>query len=454
MNTHTYVDIFSGAGGIGEGFEQAGFIMLRSIDSDQHACKTLRTREIYRMFSEENEMMEYYKNYINGKINLNDLYKMHNGLKQHLKKIIKCKKLTHLNVYNEVNSIRKISNKEIDVLVGGPPCQAYSIIGRARDKNRKIYDEKHELYKIYLKIVSLLKPKFFVYENVPGLLSANNVNGQILVKLSKDFSNLRTKYTIIPKETNQTSLFPLKHLNFKDYIIDTVKFGVPQYRKRVILVGIRTDYYIRNKNLINEFWINFDKKSIDKEINVNDAINDLPHLYRTEGSDTSSGKYNMGRPTEYQKLMRKNSFGVSNHQARSHMASDVKRYKYFIEKSLDKNCHINLNDLKNEKPELMPNHRNQRTFLDRFKVQLPNRPSSTVTAHISKDGHYYIHPDIEQCRSLTVREAARLQSFPDNYYFEGPRTQQFRQVGNAVPPLLAKNIAETIKEILIEIDGR
>jgi len=363
MNNYTYIDLFSGAGGLGEGFEQSGFYMIRSIDSDRHACQTLKTRELYRIFANNKELILQFKFYVEGKISLNHLYNIHPGLKSYIDKKIKCKSLSIENIYSEVNSVKKLINSELDVLIGGPPCQAYSLIGRARDKENKNNDERHELYIVYLRLVSLLKPKFFVYENVPGLLSACNVNGQILHRFSEDFSKLRTSYTIIPKRTDETEKFPLNKLHFKDYIICADNYGVPQFRKRVVLVGVRTDFYMENKDLINKFWIRLDNKKTQKPVSVQNAIYDLPHVEKGEGSDQYySHKYEIGRPSKYQDMMRKNTLGIINHKARTHMESDVERYKYFIKKSLESKRHISLKEIQNEKPELMPNHKNKKNF--------------------------------------------------------------------------------------------
>jgi DNA (cytosine-5)-methyltransferase 1 len=316
--------------------------------------------------------------------------------------------------------------------------QPYSLVGRARDPNRMELDSRNFLYEHYLEILDYFQPDFFVFENVPGLVTARVKGEKIFSKLQEDFRKISPSYEIAPS-FDEYSKRP------REYILDSTTYGIPQKRKRVVFIGYKESLLSESPSINNVFRkILKLKPSEYADYKVSDAIGDLPSLKPGEGSDGWFGKYLNDTLTPYQKKMRKGSPGILNHRARTHMKSDLERYRFFIEHHLNGNKAATLIDLMRERPDLTPAHNHLDKFLDRFKVQRWSQPSSTITAHICKDGHYYIHPDINQCRSFTVREAARCQSFPDNFKFEGPRTEQFRQVGNAVPPILAGVIARFI----------
>lgn len=500
------IDIFAGPGGLGEGFSSVMdakgnpvFKLKVSIEKDPVAHKTLSLRAIFRSFPRHDIPDAYYQ-YIRGEITKETL--------------IKDKRVSALakEAFDEAKNaeLGKTSTQIVDgwisnalkgakdwVLIGGPPCQAYSIVGRSRRTNESVEkfesDEKHTLYKEYLRIIQQFKPTIFVMENVKGILSSTLQGTKIFQKIladlaspSKDLS-YEIRSFVVPNDPEQ--------LKPSDYIIRSEDFGIPQARHRVILFGILkshsksiganpAEYILRKHPTIvstQETLIDLPeiRSKISKEMDSYDAwhsalaetLKVLPKSYHKAHPDvcdtlasaiaisaihTSSGgryipsKIKSTLPRELKSwLIDSKINGVIQHESRSHMRSDLQRYIFASAFAKSKGRSPKIEDFPKA---LLPEHRNVNSdkvpFADRFKVQLAESPSTTVVAHIAKDGHYYIHPDPSQARSLTLREAARLQTFPDNYFFEGTRTEQYTQVGNAVPPLLAYKIATIVAKAL------
>jgi DNA (cytosine-5)-methyltransferase 1 len=414
----TYIDLYAGAGGLSEGFLRTGFKPIAHVELDEAACYTLKTRTAYHYLKSVNEY-DTYISYLKGEISRNDLY---SSIPQELLDVI-----INLSIGSEYNNAihkrikNQLFNNEVDLIIGGPPCQAYSLVGRARAADRMIGDPRNYLYKHYAKYLELYQPKMFVFENVLGLKSASK--GLYL--------------------SNMENLFLKKGYLLKLFIVAANNFGVLQKRKRIIIIGWKKNLTITIPDL-ETIKNNF-------EYNVNSIFDDLPSLQPGQGTDkyieygTKSNKYlNLTN-------IRNGLNVLTQHVARPHTEQDREIYRIAVEKWNVNKERLNYNHL----PSRLKTHENRNSFFDRFKVVAANELySQTVMAHISKDGHYYIHPDIKQNRSITVREAARLQSFPDDYYFEGikegsNRTAAFKQIGNAVPPLLSQKIAELIKSQLL-----
>lgn len=442
------IDLFAGCGGLSEGFVQAGFRVIAQIEMDKWACETLKTRHLYYQLRED-KRSRVYNQFLQEQTSRGDILNKFPEIKRTIDHIViqsEFGKEKLDEILNKIAATRKFHDTpEFNVVIGGPPCQPYSLAGRSRDPDRMELDGRHFLYEHYLKILESLQPDFFVYENVPGLLTAEAKGEQLFSKMLEDFRNIYPSYEIAPS-------FDEYSRNPRQYLLDSNAYGIPQKRKRVVFIGYKESLLIQNPDIKNVF-----KKILKPRVSpyrgyvVSDAIGDLPTLRPGDGSDGWYGEYPQKELTPYQHKMRDGSPGILNHKARTHMKSDLERYRFFIEHHLNGGKAATLTDLLIKRPELTPAHNNLDKFLDRFKVQWWNKPASTITAHICKDGHYYIHPDTDQCRSFTVREAARCQSFPDNFKFEGPRTEQFKQVGNAVPPLLAFIIARTILRELRKI---
>lgn len=442
------IDLFAGCGGLSEGFKQAGFDIIAQVEMDNWACETLRTRHLYYGLKERGKDYLYHK-YLRQEAGREDILHQFPDLSRSILHGVIQATLGNDGTESVLQKI-EVSRRyhgapRFHVLLGGPPCQPYSTIGRSRDPFRMDNDKRHYLYRHYLEILESLQPYFFIYENVPGLFTAKANGKEIFVRLLNDFSSLNPPYEITPP------LEPVFEEPYS-YILNSADFHIPQIRKRLILIGYRKSLEHKNpeiKNIFRRLQKLAHKNSRRERFTVEDAIGDLPHLKPGDGNDGWFGHYNCNTNLcHYQARMRRDSPGILNHRARTHMESDLERYRFFIEYYRNGRGVATLNDLIRERPDLIPNHRHLDGFLDRFRVQWWDSPSSTITAHICKDGHYYIHPDIDQCRSFTVREAARCQSFPDNFKFEGPRTEQFRQVGNAVPPLLAEVIGRHIHKEL------
>lgn len=400
-----FIDLFSGAGGLSEGFINAGFTPIAHVELDASACKTLETRLIYHKLIRENNIQPYY-DYLLGKIERNDFISTY-GDKELLDSVINIGIGGDNNqiIFDRIDVLAK--EKDIDLVVGGPPCQAYSLVGRARDEKGMKDDPRNFLYKEYARFLKKYRPKVFVFENVLGLVSAEG--GLYFKNMQKYFKSIgyHLDYTIQRSE----------------------EFGVLQKRRRIILIGWRKG--------VDFQYPKFDK--LEHTFKVSDLLVDLKAL--KPGEDELVTKYKKVTTEYLSRFEIRNGVDfVTQHIARPHNEGDLEIYKIAIKK-LKKGERLKYPDL----PEKLKTHNNQKSFLDRFKVVDPNGLSHTMVAHIAKDGHHYIYPSLTQVRSLSVREAARIQSFPDNYYFEGGRSAAFRQIGNAVPPLMARSIADGIK---------
>lgn len=416
-----YIDLFAGAGGLSEGFVQGGYHPIAHVEMNEHAAKTIETRMAYYYLKEKGQLKYYYQ-YEKGLITRADFLKLipEEELKSVISKEITEK--TIKDIFETIDIIKKEKGIErVDVIIGGPPCQTYSLVGRAQSSHMTIpmeKDPRNELYKMYVQFLTKYKPRMFVFENVAGIKTARG--GQAFKNLQMYMK--RVGYDIDYHELN------------------AYDFGVLQSRKRVIIVGwLKGSGYEYPK---------FDV--IHNKAEVWDLLKDLPSL--TPGQEAQ--EHTVKDMRKVKKYVKENKLRLKEdiltaHVARPHTAQDIEIYKRVINLWFENNRHERLkyDDL----PENLKTHRNRTSFVDRFKiVEGDMEYCHTILAHLSKDGHYFIHPDIDQHRSITVREAARLQSFPDNYYFEGPRTAQFVQVGNAVPPMMAKQIAEKIKEQLVK----
>jgi DNA (cytosine-5)-methyltransferase 1 len=487
------LDIFAGPGGLGEGFaafrvnDRPAFRVALSIEKDEHAYETLLLRSFYRQYSGREVPSNYYR-CLRGELIRQDLFRLHPSEAKTAALEAWRAELGKTPQSQVDERIRQsIGNVSSWVLIGGPPCQAYSIVGRVRIKgdSQQKYDSdpRHFLYREYLRILRDYRPPVFVMENVKGILSATVKGKPILERILADLRALKYSLHTLVRSADEPDFTGNRaaHDNPATFVIESERYGIPQARHRVIIIGVREDLKAQPRPL----------EEVTPPVTLWDAIQDLPPLrsllsrehdsastwektirqvFKSVNGELGSDlktfmlkqikrlKSNLDGGGEFVRWDQKAELykswfgdprlhGVLNHSSRRHMGADLRRYFFAACFGL---AHRRSPVLADFPRALLPEHDNVEegidsgTFRDRFRVQLKYKPATTITSHIRKDGHYFIHPDPGQCRSLTVREAARLQTFPDNYWFSGPRTAQYQQVGNAVPPLLARDIARIV----------
>ena len=493
------LDVFAGPGGLAEGFAAVRrdgrrvFDVALSVEKDAAAFSTLRLRSFLRRFDRSPDS---YYDLLAGFITVEEL-----ACRYPVEWEAACAETLHLELAVEgadaiidplVDAMRASANGHV-VMIGGPPCQAYSLAGRARNRGNADYvageDHRHFLYREYVRLLGRLRPAAFVMENVKGFLSSSIEGELIFEQVLRDLTGGEVDYVVVP-------LAPETRKGGSRYIVHAERYGVPQKRHRVILVGFRRDLVSDESILVEQLTGAFVPRDVPS---LRTTIGEMPPLrsgisaalgdevtwrntvsgalldaadaaFAEEDEDLDSVAARLGEtaaavasspvpPRSSTALAPIDDIGLSawlidprmttlpNHESRGHMASDLSRYGFAA-------CYAatfgRTPKARDFPAALAPAHGNWASgkFNDRFRVQLWNEPATTITSHISKDGHYFIHPDPAQCRSLTVREAARLQTFPDDYLFLGNRTQQYTQVGNAVPPLLSTQIAEAIASVL------
>jgi DNA (cytosine-5)-methyltransferase 1 len=517
------IDLFAGPGGLGEGFSSfktpdghRPFRISLSVEKDPWAHQTLRLRSFYRQFPDEEAPNEYYQ-VLRGELQLADLPERlqskpdamaawHAAEREAVCAELGASEESHQVISKAIKKSVK-NRKQPWVLIGGPPCQAYSVVGRVRNKGIQNYriedDRRSSLYQEYLRIIAEHWPSVFVMENVKGLLSATANNQWIFDKILDDLESpleaagcrqrvrRDQRYRIVPLIKPAHSLLQETWLP-TDFLVSSERYGIPQIRHRVFLIGIREDLGdvdlpklnpspaptvadmigglpplrsgLSRKRIGSRYEALKDSPELWRQTLIEQTVRSAPQDERRWLKSFSNGSVPCIRDEILAVINRLDSSpeglgsvfipwkgdaklpvalrkwyldsrleGVCNHESRRHMDTDLARYLFATCYAKVKGVSPKLGEFP---ADLQPDHRNAASgdFDDRFRVQVAGQPSTTITSHISKDGHYFIHPDPAQCRSLTVREAARLQTFPDNYFFCRPKTAQYVQVGNAVPP--------------------
>lgn len=408
----TFIDLFAGCGGLSEGFLQTNkFEALAHVEWEKPMVETLRNRLIHKWGHSEEDAI---KRVIHFDIQKTD--ELING-KWKKEATSLYSKTNHEDIINK-GLKGLIGKQKINLIVGGPPCQAYSIAGRAQDKNSMKDDYRNYLFESFVKVVDEFKPDIFVFENVPGLLSANPGGKPVTIRIYEAFKKIG--YEIRKPELLKKSIYTASEL------------GVPQKRNRVIIIGVRIKLKIDLESLYNELD-SMKKKS--KPINVFDAIGHLPKYEPLKKQEKINGK-NISH-----KLVGKKN--IKFHDSRFHNNRDVDVFRKWLKEEMNKSSSQNKIDFYNDLMGKSSNHAKYRNLEW-------DKPSPTIVAHLYKDGLMFIHPDINQARTITVKEAALLQSFPDDFDFIASQGFAFKMIGNAVPPEMARNIAIAISRKIKE----
>ena len=420
---YTFIDLFAGAGGLSEGFIRAGFTPIAHIEMNKDACNTLKTRAAFHYLKVEGKL-SVYEDYLKNKVEKTDGTDLWSKVPQDITRKVICATIGEKTIGDIFSNVDKLKGeKEVDVIIGGPPCQAYSVAGRARMGKDVEKDPRNELYKYYVRFLERYNPRMFVFENVLGILTA---------KRGEPFADLKRLVEELGYKMDCKVQIASEH-------------GVLQDRHRVIIVGWKDD------ELKNYSYPILEKENMPYAV-MKDLFADLPLRKAGEGNLYEIVSY-IKPLSEMNYLKESGIRGVlgftTQHVARPTNANDRQIYKIAVDLWLKNKQRLNYAKL----PIQLQTHHNKKSCLNRFNVVNPFGCCHTVVAHIAMDGHYYIYPTpdptLDTVRSITVREAARLQSFPDDYFFEGSRTAVLRQIGNAVPVVLAYKIAEEIKKILL-----
>jgi len=387
------IDLFAGCGGLTDGFLQTGrYKTLAAVDWERPALETLKNRLKTKWNYKSDKIFVHF--------DLQRTEELINGFED-------------INYGKSEGLTKLVENNEVDIIVGGPPCQAYSIAGRVRDKDGMQSDYRNFLFESYINIVNQFKPKAFVFENVEGILSATPGGISIIDRIRKEFGEIGYEIT---DELKKNALFDISY------------FQVPQRRKRVIIFGVKKSD--KSREIIEQFYSSIRDCSTDLPRIVKTAFEGLPKIYPSKSEEPTS--HIVETDSQIQ---------LKNHTPRKHNERDIKVFRLLADDI--KSGREQYTSVK-ELVKLYERVTGKKSKFHKYHVIREDKPSNTIPAHLYKDGLRHIHPDPNQARSITVREAARIQGFDDDFEFLGSMGDQFKMIGNAVPPIFSKLIAETI----------